>query len=136
MTNFEVIIKEHPQYVKEALACTTTIDEFKRVLAGELEHDECYRVPEDKKEMNFLDAEYVAKPVLDDIERKYLSIVIRPFKNRVKSIRKTKCDGLYYIEINMARAYDRVCLPYFSRNSNMYKGMELNKVYTLEELGL
>lgn len=135
MTNFEALVKNNPTYVKEVLACTTGTDDFKRALTGELKHDVAYRAREDEKEMNFLNAEYVA-PVLDDIEKKYLSDVIRPFKHNVKSIRKTKCDNLYYIEINMARAYDRVCLPYFSSDSRMYKDMKLNKVYTLNDLGL
>lgn len=46
----------------------------------------------------------------------------------------------YYIQIEMkSRAnilyYEYIKLPYF-RNSNMYKGMEIGKEYTLEELDL
>ena len=29
-----------------------------------------------------------------------------------------------------------ISLPFFKKSSGMYKGMELNKKYTLEELGL
>ena len=135
MTNFEVIMKEHPQFVKECLAHTRVQGVLQAVVEGKHEHDSWYDKEEDRDEMNFLNAEYV-QPVLDNVEKKYLSDVIRPFKHKVKSIRKTKCDNLYYIEINMARAYDRVCLPYFSSDSDMYKGMKLNKVYTLNDLGL
>lgn len=136
MTNFEVIIKEHPQFVKELLACTTGVYDFKRILAGKLKHDTCYSVTEDKKEMDFLNAEYVQSPVLDDVEKKYLSDVIRPFRHNVKNIRKAFCRDSYFIEINMKRVCDCVCLPFFNANSKMYKDMELNKLYTLEELGL
>lgn len=135
MTNFEVLVKNNPGYVKEALAANIPLDDLKCATTGELKHDDFYNNVGDKREMDFLNTEYV-QPVLDNVEKKYLSDVIRPFKHKVKSIRKTKCDSLYYIEINMMRAYDRVCLPYFSRDSDMYKGMELNKVYTLNDLGL
>jgi hypothetical protein len=134
MTNFEALVKNNPQYVKELLAGLLTSDILKSALTGKLEHDICYK-ERDKREMDFLNAEYVA-PVLDDIEKKYLSDVIRPFKNRVKTIRKAKCDGKYFIEINMKQNYDNACLPFFSTKSGMYKGMELNKRYTLNELGL
>lgn len=135
MTNFEVIVKNNPGYLKEVIASLTYLDDLKRATTGELKHDGWYDKEVDRDEMNFLNAEYV-QPVLDNVEKKYLSDVIRPFRNRVKSIRKTKCDSLYYIEINMAYNCDRICLPYFSRDSDMYKGMELNKVYTLNDLGL
>lgn len=134
MTNFEVIMKEHPQFVKVVLAhCVSEI--LEKVVAGDHEQYIYYSADADKNSMSFLNAEYV-QPVLDNIEKEYLSNIIRPFKHNVKSIRKTKCDNLYYIEINMARAYDCVCLPYFSSDSKMYKDMKLNKVYTLKELGL
>lgn len=60
------------------------------------------------------------EPVLDDAERKYLSEVIRPFREKIKDK-----DGFR----------DSLNLPDFE-NDTMYKGMEINKAYTLEELGL
>ena len=134
MTNFEAIVKNNPTYVKEVLACVMSVDEIERALAGELKHDSDYST-RDKREMNFLNANYV-QPVLDAIEKEYLSNVIRPFKHNVKSIRKSCCSGQYFIEINMKHNYDRVCLPYFSTNSEMYKGMKARENYTLKELGL
>lgn len=136
MTNFEVIVKEHPQFVKEVLADSVDREVLKSVIEGS--HDEhygCYSVSCDKREMDFLNKEY-HRPVLDDIEKKYLSDVIRPFRYNVKSIRKSYCSGQYFIEINMKHNYDRVCLPYFSTNSEMYKGMKARENYTLKELGL
>ena len=78
-------------------------------------------------------------PVLDDAERKYLSEVIRPFKNYVTEITKVKneCETdkqFIRIMVNKYRI-EYIILPYFEENT-MYKGMEENKKYSLEELGL
>lgn len=73
------------------------------------------------------------KPILDDEEKEYLSVVIRPFKDKVKYIRKCCTSRGEYIEIGILN--DSAILPYFNKNT-MYKGMELEKQYTLKELGL
>lgn len=135
MTNFETIITNKPQFVKEVLAHNVSRDTLKKVVAGDLEFYGHYRAGADRREMDFLNAKYI-QPVLDDVEKKYLSDVIRPFRHNVKNIRKAFCHDSYFIEINMKRACDCVCLPYFNANSKMYKDMELNKLYTLDELGL
>ena len=74
--------------------------------------------------------------ILDDAEKRYLSAVIRPFRKRVDSIMKIS-DPLgsarEYIFIKLDE--DSFSLPYF-KTGTMYQGMELEKVYTLEELGL
>ena len=83
----------------------------------------------------------VEEPILDDAERKYLSSVIRPFRDRIEFIRKREMDigdGAQYINIVYSSEYDdddNFCLPYFKKDT-MYKNMKLNKEYTLEELGL
>lgn len=77
------------------------------------------------------------KPVeiLDKVEKKYLSYFIKPFKNRViEIILKKGFENKQYIIIRI-KGEDPIYLPYFKPNT-MYKGMELNKQYTLEELGL
>ena len=72
------------------------------------------------------------KPILDDVEKEYLSNVIKPFRDRVSSISK---DGpLEYITISLD-GDDFAFLPNFEEGK-MYKGMETNRRYTLEELGL
>ena len=72
------------------------------------------------------------KPILDDVEKEYLSSVIKPFRDRVSSISK---DGpLEYITI-LLDGDDFAILPNFEEGT-MYKGMETNRRYTLEELGL
>ena len=79
------------------------------------------------------------KQILTDSEKRYLSNVIEPFKDRVKYIVKTENSLGEYIAIH-SRLYtgwrsDVTLLPEFEKET-MYKGMEINKSYTLEELGL
>lgn len=78
------------------------------------------------------------KSILDAKEREYLSAVITPFRNEVRNIEKIRCaKDLEQICIGIyENIYDRaIFLPSFDKGI-MYKGMELNKEYTLEELGL
>lgn len=81
------------------------------------------------------------EPVLDDAERKYLSDVIRPFRGIVTGIKKEQFYGngteeYISIEIHHESGFrERINMPNFDRNT-MYKGMEINKKYTLKELGL
>lgn len=76
------------------------------------------------------------KPILDEVEKKYLSAVIKPFRKKVKHIAIwDTCNGFkQFVHIKL---YDEDCinLPNFKPNA-MHKGMELHKEYTLEELGL
>ena len=82
------------------------------------------RVEEDKKE------------ILDETEREYLKAVIKPFKKRVKFISKTESNMLFEKELLLIQLNDDdLILPYFEKET-MYKGMELGKKYTLEELGI
>ena len=77
----------------------------------------------------------VEKEILDDVEKEYLSAVIRPFKNKVDGIVKT--GGYYdkeFISIVLKGEADS-SFPYFKKNT-MYKGMEIGREYSLEELGL
>jgi hypothetical protein len=80
------------------------------------------------------------EPILDDIEKKYLSNVIKPFRNRVSSIAKVKdltfSDVNYYIDIHIDNDNDFCFLPSFKPSTGMYKNMEVNRKYTLKELGL
>ena len=80
----------------------------------------------------------IEEPILDEKERKYLSGVIRPFRDRIKFIRKKCIYGQEYINVVYNSKFKddtNFCLPLFETNT-MYKGMELNKEYTLKELGL
>lgn len=71
--------------------------------------------------------------ILDDAEKRYLKGVIRPFRNEVKSIRKLSAVS-EWIVIEM-KSHQETNLPKFKKGT-MYQGMEGNRIYTLEELGL
>lgn len=78
------------------------------------------------------------EPILNDSEKKYLGAIIRPFRNGVECIGKTRVyvDYTVMYSIRIVLASHTVVLPQFPKDSHMYKGMELQKEYTLEELGL
>lgn len=76
----------------------------------------------------------VEKEILDDAEKEYLSAVIKPFRNKIVSISKEKCCNEGYF-INVELENDVLIFPDF-KNETMYEGMELEKQYTLKELGL
>ena len=83
------------------------------------------------------------KQILDKEEKEYLEAVIRPFRDRVKHIEKEEIDFYSptnkflseYIYIELDDEDENFSLPRFEKNK-MYKGMEPNKEYTLDELGL
>ncbi len=76
----------------------------------------------------------VEEEILDRSEKEYLSTVIKPFRNKVESICKEACCGNEYISIYIKNEC-AMTFPDFEKGT-MYKGMELDKEYTLEELGL
>lgn len=87
--------------------------------------------------VEWLTEEY-KEPVLDDVEKEYLSAVIKPFREKVSYI--SKLEKAYpetdqFIKITLIND-EYVCLPYFTRKSRMYIGMEQWRHYTLKELGL
>lgn len=99
--------------------------------------------------LTFLDDDWeeYREPILNDMEKEYLNAVIKPFRDRVRSIRKTEDDGDHqYIRVTVARydqketgkgncVYEDINLPSFKKDMK-YINMETNKNYTLEELGL
>lgn len=88
----------------------------------------------DKKIKNIRIVYEFEQEILDDKEKEYLSNVIKPFRNKVIKISKQSAiDGDFYIDIEMEE--EDFNLPYF-RDKRMYRGMEVDKEYTLEELGL
>ena len=79
--------------------------------------------------------EEAKEPVLDDVEREYLSAVIKPFRKKVMDVVKVQYgEGKQSIRIRVSYG-DCAELPFF-KNNTMYKGMKLYRNYTLEELGL
>ena len=90
----------------------------------------------------WLDKEHEEESILSNAEKKYLSAVIKPFRDQVRSITKNpKMNGKgEYIVIDIGFQLENrhkffMFFPDFKSNT-MYKGMELGKEYTLEELGL
>lgn len=85
------------------------------------------------------------KPVLNDAEKEYLGNIIKPFRNRIIWIGKCEYDrgdffygeyiviGLKFFDNDPGQ--EQAALPSFATGT-MYRGMELGKRYTLEELGL
>ena len=104
------ILKESGLYDNESYLCTCNLN---FLLSGVLE---------------------IEKHVLDKVEKEYLENVLRPFKDRVFYIEKRNNYNQQYLHIHL-KTYEFIRLPNFEKNT-MYKGMELNKEYTLKELGL
>ena len=108
--------------------------EINKIKNGEYAHNCCDNCDECYDDCIRWLAEEYKEPVLDEEERKYLSEVIRPFRNEVSYIKKDSTYG-YFIVIAMKHDC-AIYLPTFPVDSSMYKGMELFKKYTIEELGL
>ena len=83
---------------------------------------------------NWLEEEYVPD-ILTEKEKAYLSVVIRPFIEKVEYVYKicSEIEKREYLEISLENGV--ISFPYFEKGT-MYKGMEAKKTYTLEELGL
>lgn len=85
-----------------------------------------------KKFLEWLEEEY-EHTILTDKERAYLSAVIKPFREEVETIEKTSFSG--YEQLQISDGDTIMAFPCFEKGT-MYKGMEVDKDYTLEELGL
>ena len=73
------------------------------------------------------------EPILDDVEKDYLSAVIKPFRKRIKYIAIWYDASEQFLHIELYDEY--INFPNFKANT-MYKGMEPKKHYSLDELGL
>lgn len=98
----------------------------------------------------FLDQEIeIDTAILNTEEKEYLANIIKPFKDKVICIKKqllniislkSVCRPSYYINIQVkdeffANGSQNIELVRFEENT-MYQGMEIDKQYTLAELGL
>ena len=77
----------------------------------------------------------IKKPILDNVEKKYLENVLRPFKDRIDCVLKRIWFANHHIKISLDNESETFTLPTF-KPETMYKGMKLDKKYTLEALGL
>lgn len=73
--------------------------------------------------------------ILDKTEKRYLKEVIKPFKNKIEYIKKGFFSSINQEYIIISLYESNTVLPPFDKGS-MYKGMEIDEKYTLEELGL
>ena len=89
-------------------------------------------------------AEIFKEPeVLDEVEKAYLGNILKPFLKKYDTIEVVKYrsyfGGVEWIEINLNEDEndndDVIEFPAFETGT-MYKGMEKDKKYTVEELGL
>lgn len=74
--------------------------------------------------------------ILDEVEKEYLSAVIKPWKNKVLGMSKASIGKKEYLVIVLNNEDEsELWFPSFKKGT-MYQGMERHKEYTLEELGL
>lgn len=90
-----------------------------------------------KEVLNWLLSEYKEPPILDEVEREYLSAVCRPYK--VEHILKAGIiNNKVWLSVGVSSitiGIEEIKLPLFEKNT-MYKGMEVGKYYTPQELGV
>ena len=73
--------------------------------------------------------------ILDEIEKRYLENLLRPFKNRDVKVKKCEHFGDEYLYIYIDDYSNEMYFPEF-RKGTMYKGMKKDYEYTIEELNL
>lgn len=80
----------------------------------------------------------IKKPILDDIEKVYLSNIIKPFRDMVTSVIKYDSGKYEYIAIKCRSLEEYIWTVHFPpfKKGTMYKGMKTGKKYTLEDLEL
>lgn len=91
-----------------------------------------------KYEIVYERTEEEEKEILNKVEKNYLTRVIKPFRDTIKYIVKIdngKSEEYESLEIDFKDNDDYMSFPNFKKGT-MYKGMKLNKKYTLEELRL
>lgn len=119
------------------------INEIKNRLDGNIKHG--HETGNELFTDDILDwmAQPYKEPVLDNVEKKYLGAVIKPFRNRIKYIYlATYVEDYYQIRIVLKSNifintnYVSIAnLPPFEKGT-MYKGMVIDRHYSLKELGL
>lgn len=83
---------------------------------------------------------FIERPHLDSVELDYLKNIIRPFQNKVDFVILVKNTMMLEQKKNVRirvhlKDHDFITLPFF-KEGKMYKAMEPNVKYTLEELGI
>ena len=71
--------------------------------------------------------------ILDEVEKRYLASVIKPFRHNVEYIKKfVYSSGIKQIKINV----EGTIVNLLEFKNDMYKGMTPDRKYSLKELGL
>lgn len=129
--------KEILEFINESILLRKKfLDEHTGIL-GEIKYPSVIRCKKELSIFEQIKKELLEKEtVLDDVEKRYLKNVIRPFKDQCRYVKKYETAGTDYewIYINLS-SNGSIALPGFSKGT-MYKNMELEKRYTLEELGI
>lgn len=131
MTNGEIVVIRKSRELVDKFR-----EESERLLSeGELEQSEdCLTLID---EIYDVIEKIVGKPLLTDDERMYLEYLIKPFRSMVFGIRKTKDDGvpaLVFLSEDYIGPWSSD--PYIPIGDMEFRGLELNKDYCFEELGV
>lgn len=120
--NGDILIKDgHNSYENEIIARETNNIERENII--KIEEPQYNTIYEHKPE------------ILDKDDKRYIKSVIRPFKDKVKYITKTSRDlGREFISITLNDNFI-INLPFFAKGT-MYDNMEVDKLYTLEDLNI
>lgn len=138
-------------YVNSCISRSCSDCIFNLLKCGGSKHKESWINHKDLYSDKLLDQEVEIdiQDILTKEEKEYLANIIKPFKDKVICIKKqllniislkSVCRPSYYINIQVkdeffANGSQNIELVRFEENT-MYQGMEIDKQYTLEELGL
>ena len=127
-------MKNFEKYKADVYDAIAVCNSDKLLAYAGIEFNSNYRTTKNRL-FTWLFEEY-KEAVLDEVEREYLKSVIKPFRNRVTSVRKWFNGIDYQIMISLDDGENLCKLPRFTLGSEMYMGMDSKKWYTLQELGL
>lgn len=131
-TNLEHYLERLKSVVKEAYGSPILIfNSIQHYMDQEIEHNHKDYTSDILEWM----AQEYKEEILDYAEKKYLSEVIRPFRKEVNGITKLNGPQRDQAFIKIQVGFNYLNFPGFERGK-MYKGMEYNRAYKPEELGL
>lgn len=131
-TNLEHYLERLKSVVREAYGSPQTIFySIQKYMDPEIKHN---NTAYSSDILEWMAQEYKGG-ILDYAEKKYLSEVIRPFRKEVNGIKKLT-DSVHYRDFILIQVGDDyLTFPQFAKGTK-YKGMEYDKTYKPEELGL
>lgn len=141
MTNAEWMIK-HGYKFTDLLITYFENSIYKISVCGKpiAEYKAIYEITHSEIVLKWLDMEH-REPILNDAEREYLKMVLKPFHENVAYVEKVHYysmngDTSFSLAFLFIKLHDeKLKFPNFD-SRKMYLGMELNKKYKLDELGI